>query len=92
MGNKVRLVSSRGIDRRCTSLVWETAASASFSCDLALVFSQVDPVLCETLPSAQLKNIYGPTGAQETSHVATVKNHMYVLCWTGVYNTYCSSN
>lgn len=43
-------------------------------------------------PSAQPKYVCSPTGAGESSHVAAVKNHMHVLCWAGVCNTYYSSN
>lgn len=33
-----------------------------------------------------------PSEAGELPHVAVVKNHMYMLCWTGVCNTCYSSN
>lgn len=56
------------------------------------MFGRGDPVVCEAQPSAQSKCVYSPTEAGEPPHVAVVKNHMYMLCWTEVCNTCYSSN
>lgn len=84
----------RRIDSRHLSLVCETLLPLHLFHVTSLLMCLVEWILFFAKYNLllSLSTIYSPTGAKETSHVATVKNHMYVYCWTGVCNTCYSSN